>query len=65
MNKLARAQTGNSLKKALSKTAVEKDLSNTELLFLKRKMENEIRVKLAEFASEIANVRKQKENKNY
>ncbi len=63
MNKLARIQTEDSLDQAISKTALENDLSNTETLFLRRKMENEIRVKLAKFANEISNVRKQRNGK--
>jgi len=57
MNKLAQIQTEDSLGKAISITALENDLSNTETLFLKRKVENEIRVKLAKFANEISSAR--------
>lgn len=63
MNKLAQTQTENSLDKAISKTALENDLSNTEALFLKRKVENEIRVKLAEFANEISKARVNRKSK--
>ena len=63
MNKLAQIQTEDSLDQETSRTALENNLSNTETLFLKRKMEIEIRVKLAEFSSEISNVRKNRESK--
>ena len=63
MNKLAQIQTEDSLDQAISKTAIENDLSNTEALFLKRKVENEIRIKLAEFANEISNTRRQRASK--
>ena len=63
MNKLARIQTEDSLDQAISKTAIENDLSNTETIFLKRKVENEIRVKLAEFANEISSARRSRNRK--
>ena len=63
MNKLAQIQTEDSLDQAISKTALENDLSNTETIFLKRKLEHEIRVKLAEFANEISSARRQRHRK--
>ncbi|MBL4821769.1 MAG: hypothetical protein JKY98_12385 [Gammaproteobacteria bacterium] len=60
MNKLAQIQTDDSLDSAVAEIAHKVDLSNTETMFLKKKMENEIRSKLAEFASEISNARKQR-----
>ena len=57
MNKLAQVSKADSLERAITETAVENDFSNSERLFLKKKMENEIRVKLAEFANEISKAR--------
>ena len=49
--------------KAVNKTADENDLSHAEKMFLKKKLESEIRVKLAEFANEISQARKLRDGK--
>ena len=63
MNKSAQVSTAYSLDKEISETAVKNDLSNSERLYLKKKMEHEIRVKLAEFAKEISRARIEHLNK--
>jgi len=58
MNKLAQISSLDSLDQAVNKAAHENNLSTAERMFLKRKLESEIRVKLAEFAHEISQARK-------
>lgn len=58
MNKFSPVTTLESLDKAVNKAADENDLSHAEKMFLKKKLESEIRVKLAEFANEISQARK-------
>ncbi len=62
MSKFARATSLESLDKAVSRAADENDLSHAEKMFLKEKLESEIRVKLAEFANEISQARKLRKN---
>lgn len=57
MNKFAQVPTLESLDQAVNRAADENDLSNAEKIFLKKKLESEIRVKLAEFANEISQAR--------
>jgi len=63
MNKFAQVPPIDSLEKAVNKAADENDLSHAEKMFLKKKLESEIRVKLAEFANEISQARKQRKSK--
>ena len=58
MNKYAQVTNLDSLDQAVNRAADENDLSNAERMFLKKKLESEIRVKLAEFANEISQARK-------
>ncbi|MBT8148220.1 MAG: hypothetical protein KJN90_15280 [Gammaproteobacteria bacterium] len=58
MNKYAQVPNLDSIDKAVKRAADENDLSNAERMFLKKKLESEIRVKLAEFANEISQARK-------
>jgi hypothetical protein len=63
MNKFAQVPDFDSLDQAVNRAADENDLSHAEKMFLKKKLESEIRVKLAEFANEISqarNIRKTK-----
>jgi hypothetical protein len=61
MNKFVPVSTFDSLDQAVNKAADENDLSQAEKMFLKRKLESEIRVKLAEFANEISQARRLRE----
>lgn len=61
MNKLAQVPAHDTLDQAFNQAAQDNRLSNAEMLFLKRKLESEIRVKLAEFANEIVQARKLRE----
>ena len=63
MNKLAQIQTENSIDQSSPKTSLKNDLSDPEALFLKKKMGSEIRMRLAKFANEISNARKER-NRN-
>ena len=58
MNKFSRLPERDSLDQAVKKAADDNDLSHAERMFLKKKVESEIRVKLAEFANEISQARK-------
>ena len=58
MNKFAQVPSLESLESAVNKAADDTDLSHAEKMFLKKKLESEIRVKLAEFANEISQARK-------
>lgn len=60
MNKLAQLQTDDSLEQEVKNPNHKKDLSDSEALFLKLKAEKEIRVKLAEFRTELSNARQQR-----
>lgn len=60
MNKLAGVATDDLLDQAVSKAAHEANLSNAEKMFLKERVEKEIRFKLAQFAKEISHARKQR-----
>lgn len=62
MTKLAQIHSLDSLEQAVNRAAHDNNLSTAERMFLKRKLESEIRVKLAEFASEISQARKQRGN---
>jgi hypothetical protein len=57
MNKFAQVPDFDSLDQAVNRAADENDLSHAEKMFLKKKLESEIRVKLAEFANEISQAR--------
>jgi hypothetical protein len=63
MNKFAQVPGLESIESAVSKAADENDLSHAEKMFLKKKLESEIRVKLAEFANEISQARKLRHEK--
>ncbi len=63
MVKYTQVSSFESLDQAVNKTADENDLSHAERMFLKKKLESEIRVKLAEFANEISQARKLREGK--
>lgn len=63
MNKLAQTPNLESLDQAVKKAADENHLSNAERIFLKRRLESEIRVKLAEFANEISQARRHRNRK--
>jgi len=63
MNKFAQVPGLESLESAVNKAADENDLSHAEKMFLKKKLESEIRVKLAEFANEISQARKLRQEK--
>lgn len=63
MNKSAQVQTAYSLEQEITETAVKNELSNSERLYLKKKLEHEIRVKLAEFANEISRARHERPGK--
>ena len=63
MNKFSQIPNPDSLDKAVKKAADENDLSHAERMFLKKKVESEIRVKLAEFANEISQARKLRNKK--
>lgn len=57
MNKIAPVPDLDTLDKAINRAADDQDLSNAEKMFLKRKLEGEIRVKLAKFANELSQAR--------
>ena len=63
MNKMAQVPSLDTLDQAVNRAADENDLSHAEKMFLKRKLESEIRVKLAEFANEISQARKLRNGK--
>ena len=63
MNKMAQVPSLDTLDQAVNRAADENDLSHAEKMFLKRRLESEIRVKLAEFANEISQARKLRSKK--
>ena len=63
MNKIAQVPNHDSLDQAVNRAADENDFSHAEKMFLKKKLESEIRVKLAEFANEISQARKYRNKK--
>ena len=63
MNKFAQVPDFDSLDQAVRRAADDNDLSSAERMFLKKKLESEIRVKLAEFANEISQARNTRNKK--
>ncbi|MCA9016141.1 MAG: hypothetical protein R3F41_11895 [Gammaproteobacteria bacterium] len=63
MSKFSQFPPLESIDQAVNKAADDNDLSHAERMFLKKKLESEIRVKLAEFANEISQARKLRDGK--